>query len=84
MTEVPGNAVLNRWITDACRVNGDLIPFETVVNEMRESYNEIVKNFEGHPGVKIHMVMTLERPPALDKPPGPPDSPEPPNPPDVG
>lgn len=58
-------------ITDECRTNrGDSGAFEEAVNRLRQEYHVAAKNWGTDKGVKLHVILAVERP-AKPAPPAP-------------
>ena len=59
----PGLCALHAVITDQCRENrGDAGALDEAFDRIRQQYERSVKGWRGTPGVKFHVLLTVERP----------------------
>lgn len=65
---VPGVSAKHAIITDICRENrSDAGAFEEAIARLRSEYEALCQGWPVNNGAKFHVVLTLERPPALPK-----------------
>ena len=63
ITKIPGSKAHHNIISDKCReTHGDYGAFKVAIDQMETIYNKTCENFGKESGVKIHIIMTVERP----------------------
>ncbi len=63
ITKIEGSKAHHNIISDKCReIHGDYGAFKESVDQMETVYNKTCEAFGKESGVKINIVMTVERP----------------------
>lgn len=64
-TTMLGTRAAYRWLTDECRRNrGDTGAISEALETLRHEAEVILRNWPADRGMRLHFVLTLERPPA--------------------